>query len=447
MTLEKGFAWIQGGSAAGGNSNRLTTTSGMPGNMQYNVSRRGTQIYANGIAFADPYNGNSNNDSAWIRHIEETGNAGILEIATGDDANNEEIHLRWYNTSNTISHDITVPRATGTLIHSGNISSQSVNYATSAGSVAWGNVTGKPSSYTPASHSHDYLPLSGGQITGKITRDSGGAWIAGRDNAIIRTLRTSGQGADWHPAVAVKTSSGCWTFGSVGGETLCLSYDTDTNYNSGRNDAAVINFPSAGSTGTIALTSQIPSTISWSNVTGRPFENSGYFLQSSAWNWNPFNASTIQWVAGWSFKHSNSSDTGDLRFYLSTNPPGCGGQGICMNIDGYIATLSQIYAGNGMYVGSDRNLKKAIQNIPESSLDELFSVSDKLLKKFTLKSSNRDSYGFIAQQLEKYIPEAINEDSNGIKSVSYDVAYAKIIASLVYKIKVLEAKVESSLHS
>jgi len=322
-----------------------------------------------------------------------------------------------------------------------------VNYATSAGSVAWGNVTGKPSSYTPASHSHDYLPLSGGQITGKITRDSGGAWIAGRDNAIIRTLRTSGQGADWHPAVAVKTSSGCWTFGSVGGETLCLSYDTDTNYNSGRNDAAVINFPSAGSTGTIALTSQIPSTISWSNVTGRPFENSGYFLQSSAWNWNPFNASTIQWVAGWSFKHSNSSDTGDLRFYLSTNPPGCGGQGICMNIDGYIATLSQIYAGNGMYVGSDRNLKKAIQNIPESSLDELFSVSDKLLKKFTLKSSNRDSYGFIAQQLEKYIPEAINEDSNGIKSVSYDVAYAKIIASLVYKIKVLEAKVESSLHS
>ena len=40
--------------------------------------------------------------------------------------------------------------------------------AATASSVAWGNVTGKPSSYTPASHSHDYLPLTGGTITGKL---------------------------------------------------------------------------------------------------------------------------------------------------------------------------------------------------------------------------------------------------------------------------------------
>ena len=44
------------------------------------------------------------------------------------------------------------------VIHSGNIGSQSVNYANSAGSVAWGNITDKPSSYTPSSHTHDYVP-------------------------------------------------------------------------------------------------------------------------------------------------------------------------------------------------------------------------------------------------------------------------------------------------
>ena len=55
--------WVQGGSAAGSNTNRLTTIDGMPGTMQYNQGRRGTQIYANGIAFADPYNGNTNNDA------------------------------------------------------------------------------------------------------------------------------------------------------------------------------------------------------------------------------------------------------------------------------------------------------------------------------------------------------------------------------------------------
>ena len=40
------------------------------------------------------------------------------------------------------------------------------NCTGSAGSVAWGNVTGKPSTFTPASHSHSYLPLSGGTVTG-----------------------------------------------------------------------------------------------------------------------------------------------------------------------------------------------------------------------------------------------------------------------------------------
>jgi len=47
------------------------------------------------------------------------------------------------------------------LIHSGNIGDQSVNYATTAGtanSVSWSNVSGKPDTYTPSSHSHsEYL--------------------------------------------------------------------------------------------------------------------------------------------------------------------------------------------------------------------------------------------------------------------------------------------------
>lgn len=35
------------------------------------------------------------------------------------------------------------------------IGSASVNYANSAGSVAWGNVSGKPGSFTPSGHTHD----------------------------------------------------------------------------------------------------------------------------------------------------------------------------------------------------------------------------------------------------------------------------------------------------
>ena len=118
LVMKNKRIWIQGVGTAGGNNNRLTLVAGMPSGLAYNTSCRGTILYSNGIAFADPYNGNSNNDSGWIRHLETSANSGTLEIAVGDDASNEQIHFRWYNTNSsaeTIAHDITVPRATGTL--------------------------------------------------------------------------------------------------------------------------------------------------------------------------------------------------------------------------------------------------------------------------------------------------------------------------------------------
>lgn len=118
LVMNNNRIWIQGVGTAGGNNNRLTLVAGMPSGLAYNTSCRGTILYSNGIAFADPYNGNSNNDSGWIRHLETSANSGTLEIAVGDDASNEQIHFRWYNTNSsaeTIVHDITVPRATGTL--------------------------------------------------------------------------------------------------------------------------------------------------------------------------------------------------------------------------------------------------------------------------------------------------------------------------------------------
>lgn len=110
--------WIQGVGTDGGNNNRLTLVAGMPSGLAYNTSCRGTILYSNGIAFADPYNGNSNNDSGWIRHLETSANSGLLEIGVGDDAANEEIHFRWYNTNasaETIGYDVIVPRDNGIL--------------------------------------------------------------------------------------------------------------------------------------------------------------------------------------------------------------------------------------------------------------------------------------------------------------------------------------------
>ena len=58
----------------------------------------------------------------------------------------------------------------------GNLSGNA-DTATTASAVAWANITGKPSTFAPSSHTHDYLPTSGGTV-------SGGLWVAGSSGEI-----------------------------------------------------------------------------------------------------------------------------------------------------------------------------------------------------------------------------------------------------------------------
>lgn len=71
-----------------------------------------------------------------------------------------------------------------------------INVTGSAGSVAWGNVTGKPSTFTPSSHTHDYLPLSGGTMTGSpvIKFPASAGSIAASDPMAITYGRISAYG-------------------------------------------------------------------------------------------------------------------------------------------------------------------------------------------------------------------------------------------------------------
>ena len=105
-----------------------------------------------------------------------------------------------------------------------------------------------------------YLPLAGGTMTGKIVGSKGGSWISARDNVTIGNM-SYGQssGSSWNPVVGSKTTSGHWSIGNLSGdERLMFSYDTDTNYKAGTNTSSnTIYMPN--SSGTIALTSQIPS--------------------------------------------------------------------------------------------------------------------------------------------------------------------------------------------
>lgn len=185
-------------------------------------------------------------------------------------------------------------------------SAKSVKYATSAGSagsVAWSNVSGKPSSmpasdvyswakqphkpsYTasevgaaPASHSHSYLPLSGGTMSGRILRGAGGSWISARNNAIA--FGTTANSGSYNPVVGQKTAKGSWTIGNLASdERLIFSYDTDANFNAGTNSSNTTYLPVGGNSQEIITSATIGSqsvshantagSVAWSNVSGRP---------------------------------------------------------------------------------------------------------------------------------------------------------------------------------
>ena len=139
-----------------------------------------------------------------------------------------------------------------------NLTSDSTSDSLSAaqGKVLKGLIDGKASS----SHTHSYLPLSGGNVTGRITRSSGGAWISQRDLAIVYQSFTDSSSAC--PVVAFKTKSGAWAMGSLAGtDNLYFSYSTDSDYNAGNNNANMISLPAK--TGTIALTSDLPT---WNSI-------------------------------------------------------------------------------------------------------------------------------------------------------------------------------------
>lgn len=90
---------------------------------------------------------------------------------------------------------------------------------------------------------------------------------------------------------------------------------------------------------------------------------------------------------------------------------------------------------------SDERLKKNIERIEDSSelLDQINGV------KFTWNETEKDSYGVIAQEVEKVLPELVGENGE-YKTVNYNGLVAILIESVKSqneRIRILEEKIES----
>ena len=111
--------------------------------------------------------------------------------------------------------------------------------------------------------STDYLPLSGGTITGKIVKNTSGSWIGDRDRAVVYSMYP---GDDGYGCVAcMPTKNGSWSMGNLGGvENLIFNYVPDANYSANKNES--IHVYLRPTEGTIALTKDIPTSLPASDV-------------------------------------------------------------------------------------------------------------------------------------------------------------------------------------
>lgn len=201
----------------------------------------------------------NNNNSNWVS-----------QIALGVQDSNG----MWYRTNQGATVGASWKRVYDSNYH------PNADYASSAGSVAWGNVSGKPSSYPPSSHSHAYLPLGGGTMTGQIKRDVGCSWINDRDSAIVYGT-SSGTGSGYHPVVGQKTPSGAWTIGTYINENLIFDYTTDTDKKAGKNNAAQVYLPAQAGTIITSATIGSQNVASANGVT--PEWSGSVDLNSSSW--------------------------------------------------------------------------------------------------------------------------------------------------------------------
>lgn len=145
--------------------------------------------------------------------------------------------------------------------------------------------------------SGDYLPVSGGTMSGQIIKSTGGSWIGDRDRAAIR----SGYAGDrsYGAVAAMATKNGYWTIGNLGGEErLIFNYSTDSNYSAGKNETSKVYLPAQAGTIITSATirDQTVNTATYSTYV-KDIGNSSN--TTFAYSKNGMSYGDYTWLAGW----------------------------------------------------------------------------------------------------------------------------------------------------
>ena len=349
----------------------------------------------------------------------------------------------------------------------------SAGYADSAGSVAWGNITGKPSTFEPSSHSHSYLPLSGGTLNNNsmhstlslnATNGSADAWnkegnamlrFVSSNNAMVFSIgspsneRTgfiqvghvdANNYAHVTSALHLNKLGGtvyinnnvAWHAGNDGSGSGLDADLLDGNHASAFATAghthsylplsggwmdtdAQIYFRGAGSStsvyGTLGFRSTSPSgfTMHYTNA-----QSKALFLCVNGYDSATDNGGLA--IDNDGVTVFGAGDAGSVFRVINEDNVGDGAQFYVTKASGVFAKYS--ITASAFYESSDERLKDFYNSI-DVDLDKLSSLPKKFFK-WKSNPNGEFEIGTSAQELQKIYPQLVNTDDKGYLTVAYD---------------------------
>jgi len=322
----------------------------------------------------------------------------------------------------------------GTVIHTGNISGQSVNYATSAGSVAWTSVSSRPTKVSQFTNDSGYI-TSAGTSSGAyyLLQTSSGENDATAGVNQFRVYHATGSSTSWNDGYIM-------AFGWDGGlYQTQIFVDVDPN-----RGMAIRNRDSSGT---------------W-NSWGYFYHSQNCNNTSSSWSCDGLYANGISLNGGPQIKVSSSyleinsygnemvvgnaytgySDNTMYINYRKSSAYNTVGEWYLMagsSSSWANMTLGNLTAKGGVTALSDIRHKKVLGDTPITVND--IANMQSVLFKWTDDSHDDKTYaGSIAQDWESVLPEVVNKEKNEEGTLSLNYGVAALVSSITTARKVVD---------
>ena len=391
-------------------------------------------------------------------------------------------------------------QSASTAITTSDIGSQSVKYATTAGTanaVAWANVSGRPTAVSSFTNDSGYITSSGsisgsagsvawGNITGRPGWMASSSLIDSHSNA--NDWRNSGfyenagggsnwPSQTWYNSINVRHSNQ----GNYHGFQVAMSYyDNLLWFRSYQGSGTFQSWAYAISSQNIgsqsvnyATTAGSANSVAWSNVSGRPTNVSSFtndmayvtsgssptfqevyangWLRNNASNTGLYNQATTQ---HWSSREngywdaSSTTSVSAIRFYTGGHVSSLRGY-VYANTSNEIGFLNSAgswslrcdNSGNVTATGdvtaySDARIKTNVATV-ENALDKVLQLRGVTYQR-TDTEDKSTKVGLIAQEVKEVLPEVVTEQTDGLLSVSYGNMVGVLIEAMKEQQQIIE---------